>query len=279
LRLARFMADGKERVGSVADGHLTELGGSWAEVLGNVTDSSALAAQVPSGGRWPVEECELLAPLDPTGRGVFCIGLNYKEHADEVGQELGDRPAGRPSIFQKLAASMLAPGQPLCLDPDLSGEIDWEVELGVVIGKRGRRIPVERVAEHIAGYTIVIDVTARDLQRAHVQWFMGKNLHQSSPVGPWVTTLDEIGFPPVLELSLHVNDVEKQRSSTDQMVWGIPEFISMTSACVELQPGDIFATGSPSGVGFRRQPPEYLHPGDVLRAEIEHLGSLQHAVS
>ena len=278
MRLARFVADGKTRIGFVTGDQIAELKGSWNEILSNFADGSSWIAPVTSGSQWPIAECELLAPLDSDSRGVICIGFNYREHAKEVGAQLGNRPAPRPSIFQKLASSMLAPGKPLHLDPGLSGEVDWEVELGVVIGKGGRHIPAEQVADHIAGYTIVVDVTARDLQRDHVQWFMGKNLHRSSPIGPWVTTMDEIGFPPVLQISLHVNDVEKQRSTTDRMIWGIDEFISMTSSCVELQPGDVFATGSPPGVGFSRQPPEYLRPGDLLRAEIQHLGRLEHDV-
>jgi 2-keto-4-pentenoate hydratase/2-oxohepta-3-ene-1,7-dioic acid hydratase in catechol pathway len=278
VHLARFRADGEERVGFADAGDLVEVAHSWIEVLGEALEAPSRIAAAATGARWPLADCELLPPLEATSRGVFCIGMNYQAHTAEVGSQLGAVPSGRPSIFLKLASSMLGPGKPLVLDPALSTEIDWEVELGVVLGRGGRRIPVERVGEHIAGYTIVVDTTARDLQREHVQWFIGKNAHQSSPIGPWVTTIDEIGFPPALGISLHVNGVEKQQARTDQMVWSIAQFIAITSESVELLPGDVFATGSPPGVGFTREPPEFLRSGDVLRADIERVGSLQHDV-
>lgn len=276
MQLARFTVEDQDRVGFVDGDELVEVESDWLDLLARVVEQRE--ASGCGVARWPRQSCELLAPLEPSARGVFCIGLNYREHADEVGDELGEVPVEQPPIFLKLPESMLAPNRPLVLDPDLSKEMDWEVELGVVIGKGGRRIAADRVAEHIAGYTIVVDTTARDLQRGHIQWFIGKNAHQSSPIGPYVVTTDEVGFPPALELSLRLNGVEKQRARTDEMIWSIAEFISVTSRAVELKPGDVFATGSPPGVGFTREPPEFLSPGDLLRAEIDKIGVLEHVV-
>lgn len=277
MRLARVAVDGREIVGRIDGSEVVELSGDWAGALRAVTPGGTGLTELETERRHPLSSCELLVPLDPVARGVFCIGLNYREHADEVAGSLGESD-GRPPIFMKLGASMLASAKPIVIDKQLSEEVDWEVELGVVLGLGGRRIPVDQVHEHVAGYTVVVDTTARDLQRAHGQWFIGKNSHASSPMGPWVVTVDELGFPPRTELWLRVNGVEKQRSSTDLMIVDIATFISITSESVELRPGDVFATGSPPGVGFTRQPPEFLRPGDVLEASVERVGSLKHAV-
>ncbi len=278
MRLARLAADGHIFVGLIDGNDAVELTTDWV---------SALAAQVPggpgirsleSGRRWPLANCEFLKPLDTQSRGIFCIGLNYWEHADEFSKKVGVGRANKPPIFLKLASSVLDPYKPIVINGNLSTEIDWEIELGVVLGRGGRFIPVDRVGSYVAGYTIIVDMTARDLQREHGQWFIGKNSHELSPMGPWVVTVDELGFPPVTTLSLSVNGVEKQRSSSELMIVSISDFISMTSESIELQPGDVFATGSPPGVGFTRNPPEFLTPGDVLEATIDGVGNLVHSV-
>jgi 2-keto-4-pentenoate hydratase/2-oxohepta-3-ene-1,7-dioic acid hydratase in catechol pathway len=278
VRLARFRADHKDRVGLVDGESLIEVPVGWTDALTRAVEDPAGLASLVAGARWPVDRCELLIPVDEATPGIYCIGFNYREHADEIGDELGDTRTGRPPIFFKIRSSLLAPGRALVLDPEFSKEMDWEVELGVVIGRPGRKIPVNQVDRHVAGYTVVVDTTARDLQREHGQWFIGKNAAVSSPIGPWVTTVDEIGFPPVVGLSLSVNGLEKQRAASDNMVWRIEEFIAMTSQGIDLQAGDIFATGSPPGVGFTRRPPEFLTRGDLLRAEISQVGWLEHAV-
>jgi 2-keto-4-pentenoate hydratase/2-oxohepta-3-ene-1,7-dioic acid hydratase in catechol pathway len=181
-------------------------------------------------------------------------------------------------MFVKLASAMAGPNATLCLEPSVSSQFDWEIELGVVIGRGGRAIAKHAVPDHVTGYTIVNDVTARDLQRRHVQWFIGKNVDTSSPIGPWITTLDEAGYPPALEMVLSVNGVEKQRVGTDQMIFDVPTVVSTVSDAIELQVGDVFATGTPSGVGFARQPPESLQSGDVIEASIEGLGSQRNLV-
>jgi 2-keto-4-pentenoate hydratase/2-oxohepta-3-ene-1,7-dioic acid hydratase in catechol pathway len=204
--------------------------------------------------------------------------MNYVDHDAEARGLLKTESAAHPVTFVKLASAMADPDSALCLEPSVSSQFDWEVELGVVIGRGGRAIAKHAVPDHLAGYTIVNDVTARDLQRQHVQWFIGKNVDASSPVGPWVTTLDEAGYPPALEMVLSVNSVEKQRVRTDQMIFDVPTVVSTVSEAIELQVGDVFATGTPSGVGFARQPPESLQVDDVIEASIEGLGSQRNLV-
>ena len=277
MRLARFRADGEDRVGWLADEEIVEIGLRWAEAVVASLEPGRPAIAARSGRRRPLPRCTLLPPL-PTGRGgLFCLGMNYRAHDEEAGGALGPR-ARRPAIFWKLASSCVGHGDAIEADPSISKEFDWEVELGVVIGRGGRHIAAERVGDHIAGYTVVNDVTARDLQRDHVQWFMGKNATRSTPVGPWLVTVDEMGYPPVLSISLTVNGVLKQRATTDEMIWSVGEFIAMVSETVELSPGDLFATGTPSGVGFSRTPPEFLAPGDVVCAQIERIGTLRNVV-
>lgn len=276
MRLARFEVDGVAQVGLADAEGFVPVGNSWCELLETAVGHRSDLR--PRGRTVPFEACRPLIPLDESCRGVFCIGLNYSEHATEVGDELGSSQVGRPPIFMKAASALLANRSDIVLDDRVSKQFDWEVELGVVIGRGGRHIPQERVADHIVGYTVVVDTTARDLQRDHGQWFIGKNVEASSPIGPWIVTSDEVGYPPAVELSLQINGVDKQRSTTDKMIWSISEFISMTSAVVELRPGDIFATGSPDGVGFRREPPEFLSPGDCITATIDRVGTLENRV-
>ena len=278
MRLARFSVDGTTAVGYIDDdAQLVEVPLSWAALLETVTSSTRPVRLPESGARWPLATGRLLAPLEPGSRGVFCIGMNYLDHATEAGDALGQK-ASRPPVFIKLASAMIGPEDELTVAPAVSSEFDWEVELGVLIGKGCRDVPPADVADHIAGYTIVNDITARDLQRDHGQWLIGKSIEGSSPIGPWVTTSDEIPFPPALEIVLSVNGMEKQRGRTDQMIYSVAEFISMTSRTVALQPGDVFATGTPAGVGFSRTPPQFLRPGDKLHAEIEKLGVLSNVV-
>jgi len=280
MRLARFRANTEDEthVGVVRDGALFEVAEPWLEAL------AGCAGLIPrplteTGRSFPLEDCEFLAPLPDQGRGVFCVGMNYPDH-DAEARGLLKAPATKdPVLFLKLASAMADPNAVLHLERSVSEQFDWEVELGVVIGRAGRDIHPGDVAKYIAGYAIVNDVTARDLQRRHLQWFMGKNVHASSPIGPWVTTLDEAGYPPVLEMLLTVNGEEKQRGKTTDMVFDVPTLISTVSKAVELLTGDVFATGTPAGVGFARQPPEFLRAGDVIEARIEGLGHQRNVVT
>ena len=219
---------------------------------------------------------QLLAPIPRTRKNVFCVGRNYVEHVAE-----GARVAGTatklpevPQFFTKAPTAINAPGAPVRLDPGLTRLLDYEVELAVVIGKTGRDIPKDRAFEHVFGYTIANDVTARDLQRRHEQWFKGKSLDTSLPLGPWIVDRDKIGDPTTLELSLTVNGQERQRATVSMMIFDIPAIIASLSAGMTLEAGDIIATGTPSGVGFAMDPPQGLKDGDVVVARIDRIGEL-----
>ena len=223
---------------------------------------------------------QLLAPIPRTRKNVFCIGRNYIEHVAE-----GARAAGQqtklpeyPQIFTKAPTAINAPGAPVRLDEGLTKLLDYEVELAVVIGKAGRDIPKDRAYEHVFGYTIANDVTARDLQRRHEQWFKGKSLDTSLPLGPWIVDAEEIGDPTTLELSLTVNGQERQRARASMMIFDIPTIIASLSAGMTLEPGDIIATGTPSGVGYAMTPPQGLKDGDVVVARIDRIGELESPV-
>jgi 2-keto-4-pentenoate hydratase/2-oxohepta-3-ene-1,7-dioic acid hydratase in catechol pathway len=278
MRLVKFSADGARRIGVVTDDVVHEMPGEWTEILQQCSGGSAPQQPASDARTWPLDRCTLHAPLSDAGRPIFCMGLNYRDHEAEAGRPLGLQPSVKPVVFVKQPEAMADPGEELTLDPRLSTEFDWEVELAVVLGKGGRDIPSDRVDEHVGGYTVLNDITARDLQRGHSQWFIGKNIHHSSPVGPCVVTADEISYPPDLLLTLSVNGIEKQRARTNELIFDIATIVSTVSRYVELQSGDLFATGTPAGVGFTRTPPEFLRTGDVIVAEIERIGSLRNRV-
>ena len=210
-------------------------------------------------------------------RNVFCVGRNYLEHALE-----GARAAGRdlklpevPTFFTKATTALLGPDAVAHFDPAISHEYDYEAELAVVIGSRCRDVEESRASDVIFGYTCCNDLTARDMQRAHVQWMKGKSLDESCPLGPAIVTADEIGDPQALDIAMYVNDVEKQHSTTAKMIFSIPRIIAELSRGMTLLPGDVIATGTPEGVGFARTPPEFLRDGDLLEVRIERIGSLR----
>jgi 2,4-diketo-3-deoxy-L-fuconate hydrolase len=226
-----------------------------------------------------LDAVRLLAPLRPH-KNVFCVGRNYLAHAEEGararGQEL--KLPDVPTFFTKAPTAIANPDEALELDPTISSQYDWEAELGVVIGKRCRDVSEAEALDVIFGYTCCNDVTARDLQKAHVQWFKGKTLDHTCPLGPWIVDADEIGDPQKLEISLTVNGLEKQRSNTKNMIFPVRTIIASLSRGMTLEPGDVIATGTPEGVGFARTPPEFLGDGDVMEIDIEKVGKLRNAV-
>lgn len=227
----------------------------------------------------PLADVVLDAPVRPA-RNVFCVGRNYLEHAKE-----GARAAGRelkirnvPTFFTKAPTSIAGPDATLHLDAAVSREYDFEAELAVIIGAECKNVP-EREALHVVfGYTALNDVTARDLQREHGQWFKGKSLDSTCPIGPWIVTPEEVGDPHSLELRLRRNGVEKQHSNTSKMIFSVPRLIAELSKGMTLLPGDVIATGTPEGVGFARTPPEFLADGDLLEVEIERIGILKNTL-
>lgn len=235
---------------------------------------------VETGAVHALSEVQLTSPIPRPARNIMCLGLNYSEHAQETAALRNRSAAGPeyPIFFTKATTSMNGPYGTIVIDPAVSSEIDWEVELGVIIGKGGKNISEQDALSHVFGYTVINDVTARDLQNQHKQYFKGKSLDGSCPTGPWIITADEIADPQNLRLQLRVNGVTKQDSNTSQMIFSVRQIIAILSAGMTLEAGDIIATGTPSGVGFARKPPEFLHPGDVVEAEVEGIGVIRNPV-
>lgn len=222
----------------------------------------------------------LEAPLPRPDRNIFCVGKNYFEHAHEFSKSGFDSSAAQgavpsePIIFSKVPDCVIGPDQKVLIDPEVSEAIDYEAELAVIIGKGGRGISKEDAMDHVWGYTIVNDVTARDLQGRYSQWIVGKSQDTFCPMGPWAATRDEIDVADT-GIRCSVNGETRQSSNTGLMIFDIPTIIEAISAGVTLKPGDVIATGTPAGVGIGFEPPKYLKPGDVVEVEIDGLGKLK----
>jgi 2,4-diketo-3-deoxy-L-fuconate hydrolase len=224
---------------------------------------------------------ELLAPLPDHARNLFATGWNYVDHFDEGAGRAADAPdfPEHPTFFTKLSSTVIASGAPVPHDADLSDRLDYEAELAVVIGLQGRNIPRDRALEHVFGYTIANDVTARDIQRSHGgQWFRGKSLDRTCPLGPAIVTADEIPDPQDLVVRCEVNGEVRQEANTATMAFSVAELIAELSRGLTLFPGDVLLTGTPSGVGYARTPPRFLAPGDEVVASISGLGDLRNPV-
>jgi 2-keto-4-pentenoate hydratase/2-oxohepta-3-ene-1,7-dioic acid hydratase in catechol pathway len=228
----------------------------------------------------PLSSVELEPPIRPS-RNVFCVGRNYLEHAIEGARALG-RPLklpSEPTFFTKATTAIAGPAATLQLRAAVSAEYDFEAELAVVIGVECRDLSPDEALAAVFGYTAFNDITARDLQRAYGQWFKGKSLDHTAPIGPWIVTPEEVGDPQRLDLRLRKNGVEKQHANTSAMIFPIPRLIAELSKGMTLLPGDVIATGTPEGVGFARKPPEFLADGDLLEVEIERIGVLQNRIA
>jgi 2-keto-4-pentenoate hydratase/2-oxohepta-3-ene-1,7-dioic acid hydratase in catechol pathway len=238
---------------------------------------AAAPALARGASRRPLDTAGLLAPIPRPRKNVMCIGWNYAEHVSEsaAASKREDNVPTDPVVFTKNVTSVVGPYDDIPAQPAVTTQLDWEVELGVIIGVGGRGIPRERALAHVFGYTVVDDVSARDLQFRHKQFFLGKSLDGTCPMGPMIVTADEIPDPQNLALRCRVNGVLKQDSSTRHMIFDVATIISVLSRGMALEPGDIIATGTPSGVGFARQPPEYLRTGDVVECEIDGIGLLR----
>jgi 2-keto-4-pentenoate hydratase/2-oxohepta-3-ene-1,7-dioic acid hydratase in catechol pathway len=229
------------------------------------------------GERLPLASVRLLAPIPRPLKNVFCVGRNYAAHAAE-----GARAQGRevvvpefPEFFTKPPTAVTGHDAAVPVNAKVTQKFDYEVELGVVIGLAGKDIPRARALDHVFGFTIINDLTARDLQRRHGQWFKGKGLDASCPMGPWIITKDALPNFADLAITLRVNGETRQKSRTSQMVHDVPTIIEQLSRGMTLEPGDVIATGTPEGVGYAMDPPRFLEPGDVVEAEIEGIGVLR----
>jgi 2-keto-4-pentenoate hydratase/2-oxohepta-3-ene-1,7-dioic acid hydratase in catechol pathway len=223
---------------------------------------------------------QLLAPLVPLARNAFCVGRNYLDHVKEGHAVRGTeaRLPEAPQFFTKATHALNSPAGDIRYDTTLTQLLDYEVELAVVIGTGGRDIAHDRALSHIFGYCVANDFTARDLQKRHDQWFKGKSLDSTLPLGPWIIDAEEIGDPTTLELTLSVNGEERQRAKVSQMIFDLPTIISTLSAGLTLEAGDVICTGTPAGVGFAMKPPRPLQADDVVVARIDRIGELRNRV-
>jgi acylpyruvate hydrolase len=257
---AVFDGAGAHPIDGFADLGALLLTGDW-----EATARAALAAPAET-----FEEAALRRPVLEPG-GVICVGLNYRNHILEMGRDLPTHP----TLFGKLARALTDPYAPLVVSA-ATDQLDYEAELAVVIGRAGRDVAAADAWEHVAGLSVLNDVTARDYQSRSVQWFAGKNFQESTPWGPWIVTPDEFGEPAGHELSLRVNGEERQRADLGELVFGVPELIADISRIFQLRPGDVIATGTPGGVG--KAAGLFLAPGDEVEVEIDGIGTIRGAL-
>lgn len=227
-----------------------------------------------------LHDVKLRAPIPRPAKNVFCVGWNYLEHFEEGAEKLGDKRElpKHPVFFSKAVTAVNDPTGTVPFDPAISTSLDWEVELGVIIGPGGKNIAEADAMKHVFGYTVVNDVTWRDVQRRHGgQWHKGKSLDGTCPMGPMIVTADSLDHTD-LKVSCRVNGVTKQSSSTRFMYFKVPRLIAELSLGMTLEPGDIISSGTPEGVGYARTPPEFLKPGDLLETEIEGIGILRNPI-
>ncbi|MFF3438849.1 fumarylacetoacetate hydrolase family protein [Streptosporangium sp. NPDC002721] len=240
------------------------------DLIADGADPSVLA---PVADPLPLSEVTLLSPLAAPQK-IVCIGLNYADHIRETGLDTPERVLS----FVKTAHTLVGPYEDVVVPQGATAQLDWEAELAVVIGKPARDVGAAEAMDHVFGYTIVNDVSARDAQFADGQWFRGKNFDGFCPIGPWITTPGEVADPHALAISARVGGETVQDSSTGEMIFKIPEIISYLSRYMTLNPGDVIATGTPYGVGMGRTPQLWLGDGDVVEVEVEGLGTLRNTV-
>ncbi len=227
------------------------------------------------------DQVTLCSPIPRPRQNVICLGLNYLDHVSETSgakQEEVKLPRS-PIVFTKAASSMNGPYNDIEINTNVSAKMDWEAELGVIIGKPGFGISEQDAMQHVFGYTVINDVTARDRQKWHKQFYIGKSYRGCCPMGPVIVTADEIKDPHDLQLRSWVNGDIKQDSNTKHQIFSIANVISVLSQGMELEAGDIIATGTPSGVGYARTPPEFLMPGDLVECEVEHIGKIANRIT
>ena len=292
MKFATFRMDGRRMIGLVdaEAGTVRPLESILGEPVADMADlirryddvKSRIGQSTGQGGKAiDLSEVEIEAPIPRPARNVMCVGKNYFDHAhefsrsgfDSSSRDKSDAIPEVPIIFTKVPESVIADGQDIRHPGGVSDSIDYEAELTVVIGKGGRGITKEQAYGHVWGYTIINDVTARDVQGRHKQWFLGKSFDTFCPMGPWIVTADELD-PASLAVRCWVNDELRQDANTRDLIFDIPTLIETISAGITLQPGDVIATGTPAGVGIGFNPPKYLNRGDRVTIEIEGIGRL-----
>ena len=251
---------------------------AWGRLAARITQ--AAAGEVPAPARYAADVVRWHAPISRPTKNIVCLGLNYSSHIEE-----GARARGRemkipehPVFFTKAPTSVNGPFDPIPWDPEITAQVDYEVELGVVIGIGGKNITRGNALDHVFGYTVINDVSARDVQQRHLQWFKGKSLDGFCPMGPVVVTADEFGDPQSKKIVTRVNGVQKQNSTTANMIFPVDVIIEVLSKGITLEPGDVIATGTPEGVGLGRTPQEFLNDGDMVETEVEGIGLMRNQI-
>lgn len=286
MRLVTYSAGTTPQIGAVVAETLVDLSTLAPDMLTLIEGGPDMLARAQAlvaentSLRLPLTSVTLLAPIPRPRKNIMCLGWNYAAHSAESARARGRETAlpTYPVVFTKSVTAVNHPDAVIPYDPSVSTEIDWEVELAFVIGRQGKNIPPAEAMDYVFGYTILNDISARDIQNRHKQFFLGKSLDGSAPYGPWIVTPDEIADPHALRLQLRVNGITRQDANTSEMIFKIPDIIATLSLGITLEPGDIVATGTPSGVAMGMDPPAYLRPGDVVEAEIEGIGILRNTI-
>jgi 2-keto-4-pentenoate hydratase/2-oxohepta-3-ene-1,7-dioic acid hydratase in catechol pathway len=285
MRLVTYRDERGLHVGALRDTMVVPLDSVAREMLALIDggapalEAARTALEAGRGAR-RLAEVRLLAPIPRPRQDVICLGMNYVAHAIESDRARGREPKlpEYPVFFTKAVTSVCGPDDDIPLDPRVTTQLDYEVELAFIIGRAGKDISAADAPGYIFGYTILNDVSARDLQMRHQQFIKGKSLDRTCPLGPWIVTADEIPDPAALGLRLRVNGELRQDSTVADLIFNIPTIIEFLSLGQTLEPGVIVSTGTPSGVGMGRNPPAYLRPGDVMEAEIDRIGVLRNRV-
>ncbi len=285
MKLLTYLADNHPTPGLIRDDAIVDLSPLFPDLLSLIDGGPAAlagtreyAATAPAA--LPLAEARLLAPIPTPRRNVICLGKNYAEHARESYEARGEQviTTEYPVIFTKATTTINGPYDDIPVDDAISAQMDYEAELAFIIGRPARRVARAEAMSYVFGYTVLNDVTARDLQTAHKQFHIGKSLDGCCPIGPWIVTADEIADPHALRITCHVNGELRQDSAGEVMTFDIPAMIEILSRTMTLLPGDIIATGTPSGVGFAMKPPVFLRPGDVVECAIDGIGAIRNTI-
>ncbi len=251
---------------------------SWGRLAARI--QQAAAGEVPAPAKYAADVVRWHAPIRRPTKNIICLGLNYSSHVKESAQARGRevKIPDHPVFFTKSPTTVNGPFDPIPWDPSITEQVDYEAELGVVIGVGGKNISRAKALEHVFGYTVINDVSARDLQMRHLQWFKGKSLDGFCPMGPVIVTADEFGDPQAKKIGTRVNGIQKQNSTTGNMIFPVDVIIEALSKGMTIEAGDVIATGTPEGVGLGRTPQEWLKDGDLVETEIEGIGVLRNQI-
>lgn len=297
MRYLTYRKGNEHRLGSLQQNYIVDVGHvagfenlldlinsgpqTWQQVA-ELLQAANLAELAAQDHALPYHDGLVLTPIARPPKNVICLGRNYYKHflesAVSRGTDQQEKPPEAPIYFTKPHTAITGPFDPLPDDPTVSTKLDWEAEMGVIIGVGGRKIAKENALEHVFGYTVINDISARDLQFRHQQWFRGKGIDNGCPIGPLVVTPDELPNPVHVPIKLKLNGVLKQDGNTGQLMFDIPAILADLSEGTTLEPGDIISTGTPEGVGHFANPPEYLHAGDIMETIIEGIGTLRNRI-